>query len=184
MYEYGLWNRLPELIEENCKALADKEVCFLNPHCQYFVERVYARVVPDFHVRATNVVQFLLAALSEGRLIPRRKGKVRVSYHDPCYLGRGLGMYEEPRQILSLLDGVELIEVGRNRESSFCCGSRIMGNYLSRLSEETAEERVREFKETGADLLVTACGDCVDSLGRFFDRERIRHIVEFVDERT
>jgi hypothetical protein len=58
------------------------------------------------------------------------------------------------------LEGVDLVEMKRNRENSFCCGARAPGEYIPGLSEDTAKERIREFKETEADLLITACAYC------------------------
>lgn len=183
LYEYGLWDGLSDFVQEQWQTMKGKRILFLNPHCHYFVARIYPEIVGD-SVETVFVTEFLLSALREGRLKSKQRQKVKVSYHDPCYLGRGLRVFEEPRQILSQLEGVEVVEMVRNRESSFCCGSRIMGSYIPDLSEQTARERIREFGETGADLLVTACGECVDSFKRFLGHERVKHIVEFVEERT
>ena len=60
------------------------------------------------------------------------------------------------------MKGVKLVEMVRNRENSFCCGARTLGNYVPGLSEDTARERIKEFEATGADLLITACAYCKD----------------------
>ena len=110
-----------------------------------------------------------------------------MSYHDPCYLGRGLGIYEPPRTVLSLLVGVTLVEMERNRENSFCCGARAVGSYFPDIIKWTAKERLKDFEATGADLLITACAYCKENFQKVLpekDRNRVKDITELVDERT
>jgi heterodisulfide reductase subunit D len=191
LYDYGLWDGLQPLVEANwakLKAWKERRFVFINPHCQEFVAHRYPQIVKDYHaLAAEHISQFLAKAFEAGKLKSKRLGKIRVSYHDPCYLGRGLGVYDAPRAVLDALKGVQLVEMARNRANSFCCGARIMGNYLPGLSADVARERIREFEDTGADLLITACGYCRDSLKRALPagkRERVRDLLEFTAERT
>ena len=129
--------------------------------------------------------QLLANAFKEGKLISRKKDKIKVSYHDPCNLGRGLGIYDAPRDVLSHLDGVELVEMKRNRENSFCCSARSAGNYFPNFTEENARQRIREFAETGADLLVTCCAYCQEVFQKVMDTgKQVKDLIELVDERT
>ena len=73
------------------------------------------------------------------------------------------------------------------RICSFCCGARVLGNYVPNLSKDTAKERIKEFKATGADLLITACAYCRDNFQKVIpgkDKAKVKDLVEFVDERT
>ena len=75
----------------------------------------------------------------------------------------------------------------RNRMNSYCCGARTLGDYVPNLAGDTAAERIEEFKETGADLLITACGYCKDHFSKVMsdtEKNRIKDLAEFVDERS
>ncbi len=85
-----------------------------------------------------------------------------VTYHDSCYLGRKNGIYEEPREVIRSIPGVRFVEFKRNRENALCCGAGGGGIWLDSVMREfvkvrPAEDRVREAKEVGADVIVTGC---------------------------
>ncbi len=191
LYDLGFWDRLESLIEDNwakMKALKNKTFVFINPHCQEFVVRRYPETVPESQgLKTQHISQLLAKALKTGKLKSKKTARIKVSYHDPCYLGRGLGIYDAPREVLSALNGVELVEMERNRENSFCCGARAVGNYFHEMSEWTARERLKDFEATGADLLITACGYCKENFQKVLpekDKSRIKDLSELVDERT
>jgi Fe-S oxidoreductase len=191
LYDYGFWGELEPLVKANwaaMKPLKNKTFVFVNPHCQEFIANRYPEILPDFSpIASRHISQLLADAFKDGKLKSRAAGRVKVSYHDPCYLGRGLKIYDAPRDVLTALDEVELVEMSRNREDSFCCGARITGNYITNLSEDTARERLRDFEATGADLLITACAYCRDNFRKVLpagDRARVKDLTEFVDERT
>lgn len=86
----------------------------------------------------------------------------RVTFHDPCYLGRQNGVYDEPRALIEALPGVELVEMWRNRQNGYCCGGGGGGMWLDGLAAENqsmrlSEKRVLEAVETGADTLCVVC---------------------------
>jgi len=191
LYDFGFWEQLEPLVMANwakMKALKDKKFIFINPHCQEFIVNRYPEIISDYSpVNNQHISQLLADAFKTGKLKSKNTGKVKVSYHDPCYLGRGLKIYDAPRDVLATLDGVELVEMQRNREDSFCCGARTLGNYVPGLLEDTARERLREFESTGADLLITSCAYCKDSFQKVMsekDKGRVKDLTEFVDERT
>ncbi len=191
LYDFGFWEQLEPLAKANwdkMKPLKDKKFVFINPHCQEFIVNRYPEILPDYSaVNNQHFSQLLADAFKDGRLKSKNTGKVKVSYHDPCYLGRGLGIYDAPREVLASLEGVQLVEMVRNRQDSFCCGARALGNYVPNLSEDTARERIKEFEDTGADLLITACAYCKDNLQKVMpgkDKQRIKDLTELVNERT
>jgi len=191
LYDLGFWEQLEPLARANwemMKPMKYKKFVFLDPHCQEFIVKRYPEILPDYSpIDNRHFSQLLDDAFKSGKLKSKKSAKVKVSYHDPCYLGRGLKIYDAPRDVLSSLDGVELVEMVRNRENSFCCGARALGNYVPNLSEDTARERVHEFEATGADLLITACAYCKDSFQKVLpakDKDRVKDLTEFVDERT
>ncbi|MFX1384437.1 MAG: (Fe-S)-binding protein [Promethearchaeota archaeon] len=89
---------------------------------------------------------------------------LKVTYHDPCHLGRHMGLYEVPREVISKIPGIELIEMKRNRKNAWCCGAG--GGVKSQfpdLAIEISKERIREAIESGAEILVTSCPFCIGS---------------------
>lgn len=190
LYDFGFWDALETHVREQwekMKGLKGKKVVFLNPHCQEFIIKRYPELLPvDATIHGQHFSQLLDEALKEGRLKNIKTDKVKISYHDPCYLGRGLGIYDAPRDVLSSLDGVELLEMERNRENAFCCGARALGNYFPDMSEQTAAERLQEFRATGADQLITACAYCKGIFQKVLgnEKDRVKDLIEFVDERT
>ena len=85
--------------------------------------------------------------------------KKNVTYHDPCRLGRHLGIYEPPREIIRAIPGMELVEMEHNANNSICCGTSAWTNCGS-YSKKIREERLLEARATGAEVLVTACPKC------------------------
>ena len=117
------------------------------------------------HVGEVDVVhisQLLEELISEGKL-QIQKEEVKVTYHDPCHLGRHLGEYDAPRRVLEKKG--DLVEMDKNREEARCCGSGggVKSAYPE-LSESMAERRVDDARKTGAELLVTCCPFCVLNL--------------------
>jgi Fe-S oxidoreductase len=86
----------------------------------------------------------------------------KVTFHDPCYLGRHNGEYDAPRTLLRAIPGIDLVEMGRCRENGYCCGGGGGGMWLDgfmsdKVSERLSERRVREAAESGADILAVCC---------------------------
>jgi glycolate oxidase len=190
LYDFGFWDQLPALVEAKWKKAKDfgkMKLLFIDPHCQEFMTNKYPKIVDKWNgFKGQHFSELLLGALSKGKLKSKKMKKVKVSYHDPCSLGRGLGIYDAPRQVLQHLGGVQLVEMKRNREQSFCCGARGLGNYFENFARETACKRIKEFLETKADLLITACPYCNEIFQEVLGKrnERVKDLIEFVDERT
>jgi len=85
--------------------------------------------------------------------------KKKVTYQDPCRLGRHLGIYEPPREIIKAIPGIELVEMEHSGDESICCGTSVWTN-CSSYSKQIREERLLEARATGADMLITACPKC------------------------
>ena len=106
----------------------------------------------------------LLGDLMKENRIKLSQNKSKVTYQDPCFLGRYNKIYDEPRQVLQSIPGVELVEMAKNRGDSFCCGGG-SGNFVVDLlagSEESPSRvRVRDAYGTGADTLAVACPSCL-----------------------
>jgi heterodisulfide reductase subunit D len=191
LYDFGFWKELPKLVESKwgkMKKSKDTSFLFINTHCQEFVTKQYPELIPECKDISTRHFSELVAmALKDGKLKAKKAGKVKVTYHDPCSLGRGLGIYDAPRSVLAQLSGVDFTEMTGNRDASICCGSRALGNYHPEFSKETARSGVQRAKETGADILITACPYCNQAFqGALTDSDKMKvlDLIEFVDERT
>ena len=88
---------------------------------------------------------------------------MKITYHDPCHIGRHMGIYEPPREVLKKIPGIELVEMTRNRHNAWCCGSGGgVRSAFKELSAFAANERIEEAKETGVDALVSCCPFCLN----------------------
>ncbi|MFW9957779.1 MAG: (Fe-S)-binding protein [Candidatus Odinarchaeota archaeon] len=113
-----------------------------------------------------HVIEYLLPMVRNKmlRLKPFEK-PVKISWHDPCHMGRALGIYEEPREIIRAIPNVELIEMDSNRGATMCCGSGGgLRSYDGDLAKKIASDRVKSAQEIGADILATACPFCEHNL--------------------
>jgi len=134
-----------------------RKIIFSCPECYRTFKEDYPKYV-NIDCELQHISELLAEKIEEGGVnfseVPRR-----VTYHDPCRLGRHLGIYEPPRKLIESIPGVELVEMEQNREESLCCGTSAFTNCDS-YSKQIRIERLLEAKATGADLLVTACPKC------------------------
>jgi len=135
-----------------------KKIITLSPHSYNVFRNEYPDGFEVFHY-----TKILGELIEEGRLRPATKLNMRVTYHDPCFLGRQAGEYEAPREIVRAVPGVELIEMARNRQNAFCCGGG-SGNFYTDFfgggQDSPSRIRVREAAKTSAEILAVACPTC------------------------
>jgi Fe-S oxidoreductase len=180
------------LARENIKTFIDngvKKILVSSPHCYHAFKNEYSEFRVNFEV--VHVSQFLAKLMAEGRLKPTKEYGRRVTYHDPCYLGRHNGIYDEPRKVLEGIPGLELREMAESRENSLCCG---MGG--GRIWMETAKGerfsnlRLQQAIGVGAEVLATSCPYCLtqfeDSRLALKDGEaiEIKDLTEILQEVT
>ncbi|MFW9951949.1 MAG: (Fe-S)-binding protein, partial [Candidatus Thorarchaeota archaeon] len=112
---------------------------------------------------------------------------IKVTYHDPCHLGRHMGMYDIPRQLISKIPGIELVEMKRIKQNAWCCGAG--GGVKSEFPElalNIAKERIKEAIETEASILTTSCPFCIGNLTDAYnsldinDKQKIK-IIDILD---
>lgn len=100
--------------------------------------------------------------ISSGKLEVKKTSK-KVTYHDPCHLGRHSELYEEPREVINKTS--TLIEMNRNRERSVCCGAGAgVRSAYPNTALEVASKRIHDAEDTGAEILVTSCSFCILNL--------------------
>ena len=110
-----------------------------------------------------HLSELLADLIKKGKLTPKKDlGGAKVTYHDPCYLGRHGLSYDGPRDVLASIPGLEFVEMGRNREQSMCCGGGGGGLWMEKIKgERLSDLRIEEAMATGASILATACPYCI-----------------------
>jgi len=129
------------------------------PECYRTLKLDYAEYVSKPKFEVFHASEFLSDLIDSGKIKFEGKLDKKVSYQDPCRLGRHMGVYDSPRKVITSIPGVELVEMERNREGALCCGVSAWMS-CSRHSKQMQVERLTEARGTAADLLVTACPKC------------------------
>lgn len=140
-----------------------KRILTSSPHCLNAFRKNYPNLEKD--VETKHYTELLDSLISNGALTPLSKVDAKVTYHDPCYLGRHNTIYEAPRRILRSIPGLELIEMQNSKQRSQCCGGGGGGAWQIRsLDEDHGVIRVQEALDTGAEIIATACPYCIRML--------------------
>jgi heterodisulfide reductase subunit D len=134
------------------------EVVTSCPGCYRTISKEYKAYFGNLPFEVEHISQFLYKRRKfiKGRLKPMN---YKVTYHDPCHLGRHMGVYEEPRELIRMIPGVDLVEFKENREKSICCGSGGgVRSSIPELSLEVSKTVLADMPK--ADFLVTSCPFC------------------------
>jgi Fe-S oxidoreductase len=154
-----------EHLAERIKQTGAKEIVTPCAGCYKTFKRLYPKVAVDLDIKIYHSVQYVNRLIEQGRLKVRQNFTKKVTYHDPCDLGRACGIYEEPRAIINSIPGVEFVEIEKNRENALCCGA---GGGMSAFNPDLAIEmsamRIQQAIATGADIVTSACPSCKDNL--------------------
>ena len=135
-----------------------KKVVVTCPHCFTTIGRDYKQ--QGFELEMVHHTQLLNTLVKEGRLKPVAPSTKKLTYHDPCYLGRHNQIYEPPRELLEST-GVDLVEMPRNKERSFCCGAGGGRMWMEeKLGTRINMNRVDEAIATGAQEVAVGCPFC------------------------
>jgi len=201
-YQMGYRGEFTKYAESNIEAWRNARVKTVVTACSdgyYAIKRLYPDLGANFEV--LHITEYIDRLIKEGKLKLTKSIPIRVTYHDPCHLGRRLaqapgyyvpgepimGVYEPPRDIIKSIPGAELVEMYRIKEYSWCCGAG--GGVIDAYPEFnnfTATERIKEAKETGAQAIVTACSWCqrslTDAVRSMGDKMKVIDIVELVEQ--
>jgi len=157
------------LAKENIKTFIDngvKKILVSSPHCYHTFKNEYPEFMVNFEV--VHITQYLFELMNEGKLEFTKaqhlfkKDAQKITYHDPCYLGRHNGIFEEPREVLKKVPGLELIEMSESRIDSLCCGGGGGRVWMeTQKGERFGDLRLEQAMDVGAEVLVTACPYCI-----------------------
>jgi Fe-S oxidoreductase len=178
------------LAKENIKAFIDngvKKILVSSPHCYHTFKNEYPEFMVNFEV--VHMSQYLLELINEGRLQLTKDYGKKITYHDPCYLGRHNGIFDEPREALKKVPGSELIEMPDSREDSLCCGGGGGRIWMETpKGERFCDLRVEQSVGVGAEVLVTACPYCITNFEdsrlslEYDEATEIKDITEVIQE--
>ncbi len=167
--EAGLFEAMAEDNQVIFKEFGVQKIITTSPHCYNTFKNDY----PKDGFQAQHYTQVLAGRLQVGALQLTRPFEKTVTYHDPCYLGKHNGVFDEPRRVLGSVPGLNLVEMDRSREKSLCCEGGGGRMWLEGTNPGTrlAQLRVQEAIETGAVILATACPFCLLTLD-----EAVKHL--------
>lgn len=159
-----LYQSLVESNIQNLQAFGVKKIITACPHCYNTFVNEYPQFGGNFEV--VHHTELIAQLLEDGKLTPNKQVKAKVTYHDPCYLGRYNNIYKAPRQVLNSIDGISMVEMDRSKRNSFCCGGGGGGSWV----EENQGTRINQMRasqacDSGAEIIGTSCPFCLTMLG-------------------
>ena len=140
-----------------------KKIIVNSPHCYHTFINEYPETGGCFEV--IHISQLMARLMANGQLKLQGGANRKITYHDPCYLGRHNGIYEEPRKVISAIPGVELLEMQPAKSDSLCCGGGGGRIWMeTKRAERFSDKRLQQAIDTGAGTLVTSCPYCLSNL--------------------
>jgi len=181
-----------ELMNQNRNRFREagvKTIVTFSPHCFNTFVTEYPSLREE--VEVLHYTEFFPRLLKENRKVSAKRLPYRVTYHDPCYLGKHNQIYDPPRQLLKMVPGIELVEMRMNKEEALCCGGG-GGRMYAEVEEETklSHIRLRQALEAGSDVVATACPWCFTMLQNAVndlqctDKIKVKDIAEILKEST
>jgi Fe-S oxidoreductase len=151
------------LAKENIKTFVEngvKKIIVSSPHCYHTFKNEYPEFMVNFEV--IHVAQYLLELIEQGKLELSKPLERTVTYHDPCYMGRHNDLYDEPRDVLKKVPGLQLVEMADSRKDSLCCGGGGGRIWMDTPKDERFSDlRLKQARDVGAQVLATACPYCI-----------------------
>jgi Fe-S oxidoreductase len=153
------------LAKENIKNFIDngvKKILVSSPHCYHTFKNEYPEFMVNFEV--VHITQFLHELIKQGKLKIKKEYLKKITYHDPCYLGRHNGIYDEPREILKGIPGLDFSEMPDALQDSLCCGGGGGRIWMETpKGQRFSDLRLKQAMDVGAQVLVTSCPYCISN---------------------
>jgi Fe-S oxidoreductase len=167
MLAAGLWDTFEEILRHNIAKMKERGVKTVVTSCPacwlswavYYPEWA-KRLGIDFPFQVRHYSEVLAERIREGKLQFTHPVQKKVTWHDPCHMGRAGDIYEPPRQVLQAIPGLELVEMEHNREHAHCCGGVITLLENPDTGKVVGDVRVREAEVTGAEAIIASCPCC------------------------
>jgi len=189
--ERGLFEMLAEKNGKVFSKYQFNTIITTDPHAYNAIKNEYPRLGISYPVQ--HYTEYLVERIEQLKPFLKKELKAKVTFHDPCYLGRANGIFDQPRALLEPIPGVELVEMAHNHANSLCCGGGGGGMWLDGFQWEKAhirlsDWRVREAISVDADVLAVACPyeaprfeDAVKTM-KGADQLKVRDIAELLAE--
>jgi Fe-S oxidoreductase len=148
---------------DNFNKLGVQKIFVSSPHCYHTIKNEYTELGGKFEVVHSS--QFIAQLIKEGKIKPVKEIKKVVTLHDSCYLGRHNNVYDDPRNVLKSIPGIELVEMYNNRENGLCCGGgggRVWAE--TKKGERFSDIRIGQAIDAKATILAAACPYCMAML--------------------
>ncbi|TKJ27293.1 MAG: hypothetical protein CEE42_02615 [Promethearchaeota archaeon Loki_b31] len=179
VYMTGQTNKAKNIAETNMKIFNDagiEKIITSCAGCYRMLKETYPNKFCIKHeIEVMHLPEFLLEKFNKGEIKFNKNLNMMVTYHDPCHIGRHMGIYDQPRMLLKKIPGIKLVEMNRNRENAWCCGSGGgVRSAFKDLSEFAAKERIEEAKTTSADAIVSSCPFCLNQFKSNIKNEEIK----------
>ena len=180
MWMAGRLDQARQMVEKNTEIIMKSGADTLLLTCP-ICYRIFKERYRLEGIRIVHHTEFIDSLISDGRLKVTRDTRKYV-FHDPCELGRGSGIYEQPRNVL--LRAGALVEAARNRKESICCGGSVGSLSLGFEKRRTmTENALSNLTSASPDVIVTACPLCLNTFSRYADR-KVEDIAETIDRNT
>ena len=188
LFQTGKLENAEELAKLNRKTIQEtgaKTVLTACPGCYRVFVHEYPRLIGDLGFEVVHISQFLEKKIDEGKLNFTDRIEKTIAYHDPCELGRHIGVYEPPRKVLSSIPGVKLVEFAHNRNYAQCCGAGgVVKGTNPQWALELGKEKLDQAHEAGAEMVTSTCASCklniLDSIAENEDTLEAMDLTELV----
>ena len=178
------------LAKENIKTFIDngvRKIIVSSPHCYHTFVNEYPEFMVNFEV--VHITEYIAELLAEGRLELSGEYAKKVTYHDPCYMGRHNDIYDAPRDVLKKASGLELVELPDSHQNSLCCGGGGGRIWMDTpIEDRFSDIRLHQTKDVGAEVLATACPYCITNFEEsrlnleYEDIIEVKDITEIIQE--
>ncbi|MCI6931040.1 MAG: (Fe-S)-binding protein [Methanobrevibacter boviskoreani] len=176
----GFYDGATEQMKRTYNDIKDEDLILTScAGCYKTLNDDYKEIL-GYDLNVIHISQLLYKLIDEGKIEVNDNFKdLKVTYHDPCHLGRASKVYDEPREVIGKYSN--LVEMENNRENALCCGSGGgVKSAFPEISANISKNRIKQAEDTKCDLIVTACPFCKLNLGSNSENLKVIDLSEFV----